>query len=76
MKTTQLISRSGTESTGITSHFVTYIENESPKGSYTVQFSTTFSNAKDPDAHHIKYQVQVADTDGVKKLGAFLSLDF
>lgn len=68
-----LIADVGDEYIGRTKTFMTVSENESPKGSYTVKVSTTYSKAKNPDAHMTKISMMIDSLDTLQELGSWLS---
>jgi hypothetical protein len=67
-----LLSDVGNDVIGNTKTFVNVSQNQTPAGSFNVSFSTTYSKAKDPDAHQVKQSLFVRDADALKQLGTFL----
>jgi hypothetical protein len=68
-----LLSDTGNDVIGNTKLFVNVVQNAAPVGSFNVSFSTTYSKARDPDAHIVKQSFFVRDRDALTKLATFLS---
>jgi hypothetical protein len=67
-----LLSDVGNDAIGNTKTFVNVTQNQTPAGSFNVTFSTTYSKARDPDAHQVKQSLFVKDRDALTKLATFL----
>lgn len=74
-QTFRQLSVTGDADTGQTKTFVQVLPNQAPAGSYTVRFSTTYSKAKDPAAHQVKFTLFVADKAALADLALFLVRD-
>jgi hypothetical protein len=70
---TILIADVGTEDTGRTKTWLTVSKNYAPKGSYTLVVSTTFSKAKDPEAHMTKIKLNINSQEKLHQIGNWLA---
>lgn len=67
-----LLSDVGNDAIGNTKTFINITQNQTPKGSFNLTVSTTYSKAKDPNAHIVKQSLFIRDRDALAKLGTFL----
>lgn len=68
-----LLSDVGNDVIGNTKTFATIHDNHAPKGSFTVDITTTYNKAKDPDAHLKKFSLYFRDSNALADFADFLS---
>jgi hypothetical protein len=67
-----LLADVGNDRIGQTKTFLTVTDSH-PVGAFSIKVSTTYSKAKDPDAHLVRLQLHIADKDKLLDLAKFLA---